>query len=519
MKRCWLLLVGLLWLCTSTVAQQPTATGTTVDVILWFDTEDYILPASDDAALRLATWLTEQKIQATFKVVGEKARTLERRGRTDVIEALKKHEIGYHSNWHSVPPTPAQYLDACGWTDGIAEFTRREKPGFDDVTRIFGQKPTCYGQPGSSWAPQTHAALHQWGMRIYLDAGSHINVDGKPFWYGGLLNFYKLTHQLRVGLAHANELEDAKIKFLRARDQLLAEGGGVISIVYHPCEFVHQQFWDGVNFKHGANPPPNQWKLPPVKTEAETRLAYRNFKEYVLFMKRFPEVRFVTATQSAVKYPDKACKDAWSYLEVEKLALEASSTIHLKGIEWIKSNDLILSPAEFFWLCTMAVDKKIDFNQADSLDVIISKRLPELIAGPGRNPAKETVKNLELTASDVERAAPLVKDYLLTHRQIPPEVWIGSRAVSPERYLMEIVRLLEYRVKARSNPPWSIQPDSREPVFLASQYVADNSPNLWKWVIFPEAFSAPSVMVQAKRQAWTLKPALRVKESSTLKTP
>src|SRR5712691_1253180 len=122
-----------------------------VYVVLWFDTEDYLLPASDDAALRVAEFLHGEGIQATFKVVGEKARTLERRGRTDVIAALKKHEIGYHSNWHSVPPTPAQYLDACGWADGIAEFTRREKPGYDDVARIFGQKPTCYGQPGSSW--------------------------------------------------------------------------------------------------------------------------------------------------------------------------------------------------------------------------------------------------------------------------------------------------------------------------------------------------------------------------------
>src|SRR5438552_9007397 len=128
-------------------------------VILWFDTEDYILPASDDAAKHLADWLTEQKIRATFKVVGEKARTLDRRGRTDVIDSLKKHEIGYHSNWHSVPPTPAQYLNNLGWDDGVAEFDRRERPGFDDVKGIFGQEPTCYGQPGSSWGPQSFGAL------------------------------------------------------------------------------------------------------------------------------------------------------------------------------------------------------------------------------------------------------------------------------------------------------------------------------------------------------------------------
>jgi len=61
---------------------------------------------------RLATFLTEQGIQATFKVVGEKARTLERRHRTDVIAALQKHAIGYHANTHSQHPTPAEYESA-----------------------------------------------------------------------------------------------------------------------------------------------------------------------------------------------------------------------------------------------------------------------------------------------------------------------------------------------------------------------------------------------------------------------
>src|SRR6266496_993197 len=65
-----------------------------VYVVLWFDTEDYILPASDDAALRLATFLKGEGIRGTFKVVGKKARTLERRGRKDVIAALAEHEIG-----------------------------------------------------------------------------------------------------------------------------------------------------------------------------------------------------------------------------------------------------------------------------------------------------------------------------------------------------------------------------------------------------------------------------------------
>src|ERR1700688_533919 len=90
-------LIALLALSSNypvTAAEQPAAP---VSVLLWFDTEDYLLPASDDAAKRLGEMLTERGIRATFKLVGEKARTLERRGRHDVIAALKKHDIGYHS--------------------------------------------------------------------------------------------------------------------------------------------------------------------------------------------------------------------------------------------------------------------------------------------------------------------------------------------------------------------------------------------------------------------------------------
>src|SRR3989442_3571859 len=117
-----------------------------VYVLLWFDTEDYILPQSDDAAKRLAVFLSSQGIRATFKVVGEKARTLERRGRQDVIAALARHEIGYHSNTHSQHPTPAEYEAALDWSTGVGEFDRRERPRLDDVQPIPGPTPTCHGQ-------------------------------------------------------------------------------------------------------------------------------------------------------------------------------------------------------------------------------------------------------------------------------------------------------------------------------------------------------------------------------------
>src|SRR5215212_314239 len=115
------------WLPTvaAAVALWPAAVlhaAAPVHVLLWFDTEDYVDPASDDAALRIATDLSNLGVRATFKVVGEKARVLEARKRTDVIRALSRHAIGYHSNYHSIHPTPAEYLRQFGALEGAAEF-------------------------------------------------------------------------------------------------------------------------------------------------------------------------------------------------------------------------------------------------------------------------------------------------------------------------------------------------------------------------------------------------------------
>src|SRR5947207_5685084 len=157
MTRCLASIAIAVAIATRLLAQTAAAP---VYVTLWFDTEDYILPQDDDATKRLAEMLTNLGVRATFKIVGEKARVLESRGRSDVIAALKRHDIGYHTDTHSQQPTVAVYLQNAGWDDGRAEFYRREIQGVRDIQRIFGVTPVAYGQPGSAWAPQTYPALH-----------------------------------------------------------------------------------------------------------------------------------------------------------------------------------------------------------------------------------------------------------------------------------------------------------------------------------------------------------------------
>ncbi|MBV9123748.1 MAG: hypothetical protein JO112_10360, partial [Planctomycetes bacterium] len=463
-----------------------------VYVILWFDTEDYILPASDDSALRLAQFLSRQKIRATFKVVGEKARTLERRGRTDVIAALKRHEIGYHANYHSVQPSPAMYLSNLGWDEGVAEFDRREGPGRDDVERIFGRAPTCYGQPGSSWAPESYPAMRRWGMQVYLDAGRHVGLEDKPFYYGGILNLYRLTYILRADLKDPKKLPEAEKTFLTARQHLLAEGGGIVSIFYHPCEFIHEEFWDGVNFRQGANPPRERWQLPPLKPPEQRKIAYQVFEDYIRFIQHFPEVQFITASEAAQLYRDQARGKHFTPGEIRAVAAGVGPQVTFQ-----RRDNYTLSASEEFALLNAYVAARARGKKPEALE------LKDQLDGPS-NPVPVLTEPVTVDWSLFTRTAVDTADYLARQKRIPTSVWLGSVPVPPEAYLNALARVTMDLTDGKPAPENVTVPLAR---LAAADDVAEDNPKLWTWVIFPPGFRAPRMMELAKREAWTLKPA------------
>ena len=466
-----------------------------VRVLLWFDTEDYILPQSDDAAKRLAVFLTQQGISATFKVVGEKARTLVRRQRQDVIGAIARHEIGYHSNTHSQHPTVAEYESTLDWESGVEEFTRRERAGFEDVAHIFGKSPVAYGQPGSSWAPQVFPALRKWGVQVYLDEGQQVGLRGRPFWYGGLLNIFNTQEgeQLRPNQDWSN-LDMAKAKFQDSYLRMMQrKEGGVISLYFHPCEFVHKEFWDAVNFGGGANPPSDAWQLPPVKTPEESEKAFSYFENLVLYMKSFPLVDFITASEAASLYADRAQKHVFSTQEIAEVAGQVEPEISFQSV-----GRFDLSASEVFYLLNKFVANVVLRKGAEPL--IFSNGTPY---GPTSEPVELTGK-LEVPWSQFARTVVDVQDELDKTGHIPNAVWLGSQKISPESYLQGVTKAISSLVRDGEAPD-SV---TFEPAKLsAAQYVADDSPDLWNWVIFPRGFRAPKMMSLAKLQAWTLKPA------------
>lgn len=428
--------------------------------LLWFDTEDYIEPAADDAALRIAQELTKRGIKATFKVVGEKARVLEQRKRTDVVAALKLHDIGYHSNYHSIHPAPAEYLNGKGMIDGEQEFAMRELSGFQAVEKLFGMRPSCYGQPGNSWGPQANKVLRQWGARVYMDDGGQVGYDQQPFWFGSMLYIFNLgPNAMRANLDKPELLPDATRAFDRAVERLRATGG-VIQSYYHPTEFVTTEFWDGVNFRHGANPERADWRLPKRRTPESTEQAFRLFLAFVDHIQKTPGVKIITAREAVDVFQPRE----------QPVALDAAR----KLAENIEVHD--------------------GFSPADQLLALLEVA-PRHVDGPLHR-AATTLKAQEIPRAAFDRAKQDAVRTITQVGRLPDSVWIGSQELA----------LPDFAATLAADTGAANVLVQKGKLGIES-HIGTNAAKLYNWVIHPEGYAPENLLELARLQAWTLKPA------------
>lgn len=465
----------------------PAAAGDAY-VVFWFDTEDYLTPESDDAALRLARILSRHGIRGTFKLTGEKARVLAKRRRNDVIEALRRHDIGYHTDFHSVQPAPAVYLERLGWDEGVEEFYRRESAGAKDVARILQRPLSCYGQPGNSWAPQTYPALKSMGIPVYLDSGRHVGLNEDMFWFAGLLNFYNLGKKgtrLRLGQNPEENLARAKAEFNAVFEQLRSSPGpgSVISIIYHPWEFVEAKAWDAVNFSYGAYPPREQWRAAPLKAPAEMERDYEAFDKYVGYIASRPGVKFAAGSDLTTLYPDRARDRSFSRQQVLELAQGYRPRVSF----WQSpAGDVALSAAEVLSLLLQALDPGRNSFRAENW------------MGPRHR--GRTTRRADLARWEIQDAGEKTLAYARATGYLPGEVWAGAETVSPEDFMATVAQAL---VTPEATAVPVVQAE-----FLPARYVADDAENLWGWLIHPKGMRASNLMELARLQSWTLKPAI-----------
>lgn len=445
-------------------------------ILLWFDVEDFITPEADEALAELLKMMDSLGVKSTLKLVTEKARVLKRRGREDIFRRMVNHEIGYHTEKHSVHPVTTEYLDGMGFAAGAKEFELREKGAFLELQDLMGQRLTTYGQPGAAWASQTYPALRKWGIQTYLDWHDIIDMGGSAYWYGGLLNWINLWATPRVEL-RGDDLEQAKRRFDRIvtgeRDYQL------ISIWYHPCEFACEEFWDAVNFADGKNPADGVLRPARVCPPETMRRRVETVKAFLEHTLTCGNTTYLTASEAF-----SLEKSRQETLSAEKLreicaAVQGNVTYYSDAVRTLSASELLTLMGKYIGRQHLTGDLRYGPEQ-DGVSRICS----------------------EITLSQLGEAVLEQYETVLGYPQLPVVYHIGENEICP----VDAFATLAAAIACGARPEEKVAV-KRGTLVCAGHVKADAA---WgqNWPIFSKDLNVARTIENARLQTWTLKPAL-----------
>jgi hypothetical protein len=284
MKKALIFILSLAIL-TTTAAAQPQAARRNAFLVVTFDVEDYISPESehiDDIPKWLAQIMTEEGVTGTFFVIGEKARSLEKRGRRDVIEAMAKHDIGSHTNFGSIHPTVTEELEKADWSGGVQKMLSQEWDGILELERIFGVPVRTLARHGGSYGPQLVYAL---GRMKAAYQGSPARLRGHDVvWFCNALNF-SAQYAGFDDFYYRDDLFEPVLAKLKAELPKLAQTTEVIALFAgHPTKIRAEEFWD-LNFYYGKNTAPAEWVMPRLRPAETMATAQKNFRRMMRWLK------------------------------------------------------------------------------------------------------------------------------------------------------------------------------------------------------------------------------------------
>jgi hypothetical protein len=472
MLRAAVVVAFVLFLAPACFAQSP------VYVVLFFHVpgegrvaSPLIPQPGDDAILRLAEGLHDRGVRATFQFTGEKARLLEAGHREDVIRALSHHDIGYHNDFHEIPPLPAVYLKGTGWLEGVSEFERVEGPDAADIRRIFGISPSCYSEYAGSWGPEMYPALVHMGIRVHIAGDQTLGLNDQPFWYGGMLQLCGLQRfffKPPFGESDFNRWYDETLQRMdRSVAELRSRGGGLILTGWNPGLFVRAQRSNAVNLSHPMLQEPRTTPLPAPRSQEDIERRFQLFFSYVDDIRKLPGVEFVTARQLLQLYENPAGR---------ALPRAIVAAHMLKEQSFLKTKETILSAAE-------------------QLLILLGMK-PQEVEGPiARHDT--TYQGAEIPRWAFERAKADVISFIQTDHRLPSEAWIGSQRLS----------ILDFAATLAGDDGKSPSVTVRKGNPVMEKYFPMDPVKSFFSTLIPKGFSAPDLVELHRLQAWTLKPA------------
>ena len=379
------------------------------DIIFSFDTEDFTSNTAADGILREAEILRKHGVKGNFCLVGLLARQLCKWGRTDVLDALKYHEIGLHTYGHTLHPMINEYTDTEDFSAAYNEVIRQETKAVEMIKAATGtDKLYAAVPPGNQKSYAAMYAYADMGIPVYADTFCDPENGGGSY-------YCNIFH---VEYAHCFEqygFNGTEKDFLGVLDELAKRKRAVVYT--HPNQSLFDEWWDILNYDKENLVPFGQWKTCHRRPKEESERFFANLDLFVSLVKNDSRFRIVT-------YADVAG-------ELEK---EPERVITLKDIPVLRQslkNDFfpLKSPASFclsdiFYACAELLAGK-------------EKHICGKVYGLKEQPFAVNEK-ITVTAEDIVNSAKLID----TSAFIPGKIAAGEKFLGPADWLFAALDVL-----------------------------------------------------------------------------
>lgn len=240
------------------------------NVILTFDTEDFISENSVWILRRVLEELKKHDLEAIFFITGHMAEKLQ--DFNEVVDLLNEHEIGYHSSSHSVHPAIYEFTDLADYEEAYNISLQREtahinpatgeiegKGGIFTLKELFHKKQIkLFRAPGHCWAPPHLEALRSLGITFDFST----NLSSMP------VNFKGFTFYPYPIMGHwEGTLSDNRTLLISLLKRRLA------ILTVHPSLLANKTEWDSIYFISN----PRQLSPPQARSTYEIRHLLHNF--------------------------------------------------------------------------------------------------------------------------------------------------------------------------------------------------------------------------------------------------
>jgi hypothetical protein len=461
-------------------------------LVVTFDVEDYITPESeyiDDIPKWLAETMSEEGVTGTFFVIGEKARSLEKRGRRDVIAAMAKHDIGSHTNFGSIHPTVTEELEKADWAGGVQKMLEQESAGIRELERIFGVPVSILARHGGSYGPQLVNAL---GRMHASYQGSPVSLPGRDVvWFANALNF-SAQYSGFDDAYYRDDLFEPVFEKLKAELPKVIQTTEVIALFAgHPTKIRAEEFWD-LNFYYGKNTPPGEWIMPRLRPAETMATARKNFRRMMKYLKGRDDIEITTYRALTPRFAGQK-----ETLTGDELRGIAGRTLRTKTLASTED----FSPAEALAGLARSV---AEFARSGSLPQNLVTDHP---LGPMEMPkAQPGISRVKL--EDVYGLAREADEYIRRNGSLPASLSLGKARIGTGSLFALLSAVYADLASGKPRPEYDVPAFDPYPK-TNEQEIIKQVEGYKTWPVHRRDLDMSKIVEFTKLQLWTLKPARR----------